>query len=453
MEFRGGFFGHDAAIVRAAISRDGTRAVTVSADGAVFVWATDTLETISSMNDESASYSALGFSDDGRYVCLGTEKGMLQIWNPTTGTLRVAESVEAQIDGIILDTQQQNVIVGYENGSVGVHDLVDPEVVELVEVSSRAVDDFVVDETQNRFLYVNGAGELEARTWPEMELITTLDAGTKLAVAESGGSSRFFFVQNGVERGKLFREKLDADVREEAASVSPVPSTVTPVFSFLALEDLSEAVERFLQDDEFSNPIASFHPFIRLGLYSGDRIVSVNGVQVADAGALRNVLAGVDSPQEVQSLEFVVERETDQYLYRWIFMDPIDQTRATSLASAQLKRMISVHRRQLRETRENLEDEQNDWYVPRGIDWKVEGLIDGYVAPSSFLPVVEPGVRAMGVSPRDVIESIDGQVPRGMDNFSDIFAELADLTPGREVRIMIKRGAFRRVDLVTQISN
>ena len=76
--------GHAGSIRSCALSRDGLRAVTGSADKTARVWDTQTGATVAQLNGHSADISYVAFTADGSKIVTAAEDGV-RIWDATTG--------------------------------------------------------------------------------------------------------------------------------------------------------------------------------------------------------------------------------------------------------------------------------------------------------------------------------------------------------------------------------
>ena len=156
---------HPAYVYCAAVSNDGTRVVSGSADSKVRIWNATTGEMERILEGHSGWVLSVAFSSDGTRVASGSGDmlGLILIWNRNTGEIDVLKGHLAAVTSVAISDDGTCVVSGSKDHSVRIWNAATGDIEHVLNGHSDQVNSIAFSHDGTRV--VSGSNDRTVRIW------------------------------------------------------------------------------------------------------------------------------------------------------------------------------------------------------------------------------------------------------------------------------------------------
>ena len=156
--------GHTGKVIRIAVSPDGKRIASGSADKTVKVWETTTGAEIMTLRGHEAPVGGLAFSADGQYIASGSVDKTIKIWNSETGhELRSIEGHESWVNRLCFSPDDSKIISASNDKTIRVWDVDSGEELSTLQGHDGSVLSVAVSPDGRRI--ISGSTDNTIKIW------------------------------------------------------------------------------------------------------------------------------------------------------------------------------------------------------------------------------------------------------------------------------------------------
>jgi WD40 repeat protein len=154
--------GHTARVCCVAISRDGTRIVSGSADRTVKVWNAQTGHEIRSFKGHTEAVSSVAISGDGKRIVSGSADKTVKVWDATTGKKMLSfEKHTGEVRTVAISRDGKRIVSGSADWTVKVWDTATGK--EMLSLKALFVSSVAISSDGTRI--VSGSTDCTATVW------------------------------------------------------------------------------------------------------------------------------------------------------------------------------------------------------------------------------------------------------------------------------------------------
>jgi WD40 repeat protein/energy-coupling factor transporter ATP-binding protein EcfA2 len=184
--------GHTDRVLGVAVTPDGTRIVTGSADATARVWNADTGDALRQLKGHSESVQAVAVTPDGTRIVTGSADGTARVWNADTGAeLLQLKGHRGSVQAVAVTPDGTRIVTGSAQRTARVWDA--STGAELLRFNGHGGDIWSVAVTPDGSRIVTGSADRTARVWDAStgaELLQLKHRGTVFSVAVTPDGSR-----------------------------------------------------------------------------------------------------------------------------------------------------------------------------------------------------------------------------------------------------------------------